>query len=168
MFISVWKEKVSLKLFLISMIKTQLFIAVSLFLAVFFNSSLEKKNDYFAIAKGNQEKTALEKSIANGKEIYADFCVQCHLATGKGDAKNFPPLDGSDWFDKKIAASIHAIKYGQTGEITVNGKKFNNTMPQPVGLSNKEIADVMNYIRNGWSNKHPKMITLEQVEKVKL
>ena len=128
---------------------------------------MENKNDYAAIAKGNQEPITLEKSIANGKDIYADFCVQCHLVNGKGDAKNFPPLDGSDWLGNKIIKSIHAVKFGQTGEIVVNGKKFNNTMPQPVGLSNKEIADVMNYIRNSWGNKHRKMITLEQVEKVK-
>lgn len=148
--------------------KTQLMIAVSLFFLFFFNSSFKNKNDYFVSAKGNQEKTTLAKSIANGKEIYDDFCVQCHLANGKGDAKNFPPLDGSDWLSKKVIPSIHAIKYGQTGEIMVNGKKFNNTMPPPLGLSNQEIADVMNYIRNAWGNKHPKMISLEQVEKVKL
>lgn len=40
-------------------------------------------------------------------------------------------------------------------------------MPPSVGLSSQEIADVLNYIRNSWGNKHPKMITVEQVEKVK-
>lgn len=145
----------------------KLIIGVALFFLYFFNFSLENKNDYFAIAKENQEKTILEKSIANGKDIYADFCVQCHLANGMGDSKNFPPLDGSDWLSNKITQSIHAVKYGQTGEIIVKGKKFNNTMPQPVGLSNQEIADVMNYIRNSWSNKNHKIISLEQVEQVK-
>ncbi len=149
------------------MVISKLIIGVPLFFLYFFNFSVENKNDYAAIAKGNQEPITLEKSIANGKDIYADFCVQCHLVNGKGDAKNFPPLDGSDWLGNKIIKSIHAVKFGQTGEIVVNGKKFNNTMPQPVGLSNKEIADVMNYIRNSWGNKHRKMITLEQVEKVK-
>jgi mono/diheme cytochrome c family protein len=113
-----------------------------------------------------QEKTALEKSIAKGKEVYADFCIQCHMANGKGDDKSFPPLDGSDWLSKKTNESIHAVKYGQTGEVVVKGKKYNNTMP-PMGLSNQEIADVLNYVRNSWSNKHHKMITVKHVEAIK-
>ena len=148
------------------MLISRQFLGLSLLFSYFFYFFLTNKNDYLAIAKDNQENTALDKSIANGKEVYADFCVQCHLVNGKGDSKNFPPLDGSEWLDNKISQSIHAIKYGQTGEIIVKGKKFNNTMPQIVGLSNQEIADVMNYIRNSWSNKHRKMITLNQVEKV--
>lgn len=149
------------------MLITKQILGLAMFFSYFFYFSTANKNDYFAIAKDNQEKTGLKKSIANGKEIYADFCVQCHLVNGAGDSKNFPPLDGSDWLRNKVTQSIHAIKYGQTGEIIVKGKKFNNTMPQAVGLSNQEIADVMNYIRNSWSNKNHKIISLEQVEKVK-
>lgn len=146
-------------------------LAISISSAFYFSNTtqaftLNQEIEYLAVAKIDQQKTALEKSIANGKEVYADFCMQCHLANGKGDSKNFPPLDGSDWLSKKTTQSIHAIKYGQSGEIVVNGKKFNSTMPS-MGLSNQEVADVMNYIRNSWSNKNPKMISLEQVEAVK-
>jgi mono/diheme cytochrome c family protein len=131
-----------------------------------FTLAPDQESNYLAVAKVNQEKTALEKSIAQGKEVYADFCMQCHLASGKGDSKNFPPLDGSDWLVKKETQSIQALKYGQTGEIVVNGKKFNSAMPA-MGLSSQEVADVMNYIRNSWSNKNSKMISLEQVLAVK-
>ncbi|MEY4382958.1 MAG: hypothetical protein RI995_500, partial [Bacteroidota bacterium] len=124
-------------------------------------------NDYSPFTKDLQEKITLEKSIANGKEIYADFCVQCHLVNGKGDSKNFPPLVGSDWVGNKITQSIHAIKFGLAGEIKVNAKKFNNTMPPAVGLSDQEIADVMNYVRNSWGNQHRQMISVAQVEQVK-
>ncbi|MNX90645.1 Cytochrome c-552 precursor [compost metagenome] len=112
------------------------------------------------ISQGEQEKWA------QGKEIYTDFCIQCHGANGKGDVNNFPPLDGSDWLTKKRAQSIHAVKYGQSGEILVNKIKFNNTMP-PMGLSNKEVADVMNYIMNSWSNKQDKIVTEEEVAGIK-
>jgi mono/diheme cytochrome c family protein len=107
-----------------------------------------------------------QEKWAQGKEIYTDFCIQCHGATGKGDVNNFPPLDGSDWLTKKRAQSIHAVKYGQSGEILVNKMKFNNTMP-PMGLSNKEVADVMNYIMNSWSNKQDKIVTEEEVAGIK-
>lgn len=149
------------------MILSKFIIGVSLFFSYPFIFSTNNTNNYSPFTKDLQEKITLEKSIANGKEIYADFCVQCHFVNGKGDAKNFPPLDGSDWLDNKITQSIHAIKFGLTGEIKVNGKKFNNTMPPPAGLSNQEIADVLNYIRNSWGNKHRQMISFEQVEQVK-
>ena len=113
-----------------------------------------------------QQQTPLQKSIAQGKEIYTDFCMQCHLATGKGNGTTFPPLDGSDWLKKKITESIHAVKYGQKAEILVNQKKFNSIMP-PMGLSDEEVANVMNYIQNSWTNKSKKMITTKQVSLVK-
>ena len=125
---------------------------------------LAPANEY-QISTHKFQGTDLEKSIAKGKEVYADFCIQCHMANGKGDGKNFPPLDTSNWLKDKTTESIHAIKFGLTGEILVNGKKFNNTMTE-MGLSNQEIADVMNYIRNAWSNKNPKIITLKQVEAI--
>jgi mono/diheme cytochrome c family protein len=113
-----------------------------------------------------QEKTPLQKSIAAGKEVYTDFCMQCHLATGKGDGVNFPTLDGSNWLSQKRTQSIHAVKYGINGPIVVNNKKFNSAMPA-MGLSNQEVADVMNYIMNSWSNTQKNSVSLVEVAAVK-
>lgn len=112
------------------------------------------------------QQTSLQESMARGKEIYAEFCIQCHLSSGKGNGSSVPPLDDSDWLKKKKTESIHAVKYGQTGEITVNLKKYNGTMP-PMGLTNEEVADVMNYIQNSWSNKQSKRIIPEEAALVK-
>ena len=109
---------------------------------------------------------ALAKSIASGKELYADFCVTCHLSNGKGDGANFPPLAGSNWLKEKRSQSIYALKFGQNGAIIVNGKKFNNAMPD-MSLSDQEVADVLNYVMNAWGNKQTKMITAEEVLKIK-
>jgi mono/diheme cytochrome c family protein len=101
-----------------------------------------------------------------GKEIYTDFCIQCHGAAGKGDGTNFPPLNGSDWLKNKRTASIVAVKYGQSGPITVNGKKYNSSMPA-MGLTDQEVADVMNYIMTSWSNKQTKVVTVKEVAAIK-
>lgn len=132
----------------------------------FLNTVSIKSNpnlNYIAIT---DQQTPLQESMARGKELYAEFCIQCHLAAGKGNGDIVPPLDNSDWLNKKKTESIHAIKYGQTGEIIVNSKRYNGTMPQ-MSLSNEEVADVMNYICNSWSNKQNKMITAEEVALVK-
>lgn len=127
--------------------------------------SSNTKTNYIAITEPQQQ-TPLQKSIARGKEVYTDFCIQCHMATGKGNGTTFPPLDGSEWLKKKRTESIHAAKFGQKGEIIVNGKKFNGIMP-PAGLNDEEVADVMNYVMNSWSNKTKKMVTVKEVALLK-
>lgn len=118
-----------------------------------------------------QEKIALQQdqsseSYKRGKLVYDDFCVTCHLPNGKGIPGNFPPLDGADWLTEKRTESIHAVKYGLSGPITVNGVKYNNVMVS-MGLSDQEVADVMNYINNSWSNAIKKPVTVEEVRAVK-
>ena len=107
----------------------------------------------------------LEQSIADGKEIYQDFCLQCHLDTGKGVSGVFPPLAQSDYLLNDINLSIKGIKYGMSGPITVNGEQYNGVM-QNQGLDDVEIADVMNYVINSWGNKSKEVITPERVASI--
>ena len=107
----------------------------------------------------------LQKSIVRGAVVYEDFCMQCHMPDGKGVPNDFPPLDNSDYLMKKRSASIKAIKFGLSGEIIVNGQKYNTSMAA-LGLTNDEVADVMNYITNSWSNQNNKMITVGEVSKI--
>lgn len=105
---------------------------------------------------------ALEESMQRGSEIYADFCVTCHLEKGEGVANTFPPLAESDYLIKNREASIRGVKYGQQGEIVVNGVTYNNAMA-PLGLEDEEVADVMNFVMNSWGNTQEKMVTIEEV-----
>lgn len=108
---------------------------------------------------------ALEESMQRGSEIYADFCATCHLEKGEGVANTFPPLAESDYLVKNREASIRGVKYGQQGEIVVNGVTYNSVMA-PLGLEDEEVADVMNYVMNSWGNTQEKMVTLEEVEAI--
>lgn len=107
----------------------------------------------------------LEQSIVDGKEIYDDFCLQCHMANGEGVKGAFPPLAKSDYLND-IDQSIHAIKYGLKGPIKVNGVSYNGNMINQ-GLDEEEIADVMNYILNNWGNSSTLIITEEKVASIK-
>lgn len=122
----------------------------------------DENSAYHSINSSNDE---LVKSIQRGKEVYTDFCMQCHLGNGKGN-QTIPPLAGSDWLINKRNESIHAVKYGQSGPIKVNGKSYDGRM-SPMGLSDEEVADVMNYIMNSWGNKQSKMVTVSEVKAVK-
>ncbi len=116
----------------------------------------------FFLANNLFQDNKLKESMERGSEIYADFCVTCHLTKGEGVPHTFPPLAKSDYLMNNRKESIRGIKYGQRGEIVVNGKTYNNTM-MPMGLTDDEVADVMNYITNSWGNKNDKMVTEEEV-----
>lgn len=112
-----------------------------------------------------EDQSDLKESIKRGSEIYADFCVTCHLPSGKGINGTFPPLAGSDFLRDNLEESIRGVKYGQRGKITVNGVTYNGFMAR-LGLEDDEIADVMNYVTNSWGNKNDKMITKAEVEAI--
>jgi mono/diheme cytochrome c family protein len=129
----------------------------------------EKKKTSLKIGNVSVSKTSqseLDLSMERGALVYSDFCMQCHLTSGKGIPGNFPPLAGSNWLIEKRQESIHSVKYGQSGEIEVNGVVYNGVMA-PMGLSDQEVADVLNYVMNSWGNKQSKMVTEEEVAAVK-
>lgn len=129
------------------------------------SNSESKESQYISQETTTIQQDQSSESYKRGKEVYDDFCVTCHLPNGKGIPGNFPPLDGSDWLTNKRTESIHAIKYGLQGPITVNGEKYNNVMVS-MGLTDQEVADVMNYINNSWSNAIKKPVTVEEVSSV--
>lgn len=153
---------------------TSIFVLFLLIILISGCKSEQNKETVKKIAYSSSEKnlvkndTVVQKSESykRGKGIYTDFCITCHLADGKGIAGTFPPLDGSDWLIKKRMKTIHAVKFGLQGPIVVNGEKYNMAMA-PQGLTDKEVADVLNYVMNSWSNSNKKPVSMEEVKAVK-
>lgn len=116
------------------------------------------------------EKTALQdpeirESYTRGAEIYNNFCASCHLSSGEGIENAFPPVNGSNWLTEKRKETIRSIKYGLQGPIEVNGQEYNSFMPA-LGLSDREVTDVLNYIFYAWDNNVEKPATIQEVEAV--
>ena len=88
----------------------------------------------------------------DGATVYNGNCVACHQGNGQGLAGAFPPLDGSEWVltDTRIPAQI--LVHGIQGEMVVMDNTYNGVMPSMAHLSDEELAAVLNYIRNSWSN----------------
>ena len=102
----------------------------------------EKKKGMTTTAEDPAKVLTVAELSERGSKVYAANCVACHQANGKGVPGAFPALDGS-----KV---VNGPKEGQV-DILLNGK---NAMPAwKAVLSDTEIAAVITYTRNNWSNK---------------
>ena len=108
----------------------------------------------------DKQKFDLKASIARGKEIYAAQCVTCHMEQGEGIEGVFPPLAKSDYLMADKKRSIQQILTGVSGEIKVNGVTYNGEMA-PLDLTDEEVSDVLNYVRNSFGNKGPAVTPAE-------
>lgn len=96
-------------------------------------------------------KLTTAEMMERGKRTYDQICAACHQPDGQGLPNAFPPLGKSDYLTDKGKA-ISALKNGLTGEITVNGKKYNGVMPK-LDLDVATIASVLTYVRASFGNK---------------
>ena len=81
--------------------------------------------------------------VARGEKVYAANCAACHQASGKG-AGPIKPLDG--------AAVVLDADKGKQIAVLLNGQN-NGAMPAWKQLSDTEIAAVITFTKNNWSNK---------------
>ena len=98
-------------------------------------------------------------SKKRGHGVFLANCAQCHQADGNGQAGQFPPLTASEWVIGDAPKRLPLILlHGIQGTIHVKGQVYNNQMPAWSGvLSDKQIADVLTYIRGelGGNNAGP-------------
>ena len=90
-----------------------------------------------------------------GLAVYNRTCIACHGPDGKGVPGAFPPLDGSSWPVGDATVPIRILLSGLQGPIEVSGLKFENIMPPHTDLKDQEIADVLTFVRQSWSNDAP-------------
>ena len=86
---------------------------------------------------------ALDDLSKRGEKVYSANCAACHQANGKG-AGAIKPVDGS-------AVVLDADKSKQIA-VLLNGQN-NGAMPAWKQLSDTDIAAVITYTKNNWSNK---------------
>jgi len=89
--------------------------------------------------------------VQRGESVYASNCMVCHKANGQGGGA-FKPLDGS--------AIVKAEDTTEYLQIMLNGK---GAMPAWRQLSDTEIAAVMTYAKNSWSNDTQRLVQPSEV-----
>ena len=89
----------------------------------------------------------LAELTQKGEKVYAANCVACHQATGKAMG-SIKALDG--------AAVVLDADASKQIKVLLNGQ--NNAMPAWKQLSDSEIAAVISFTKNNWSNKTGQLV----------
>jgi mono/diheme cytochrome c family protein len=108
-----------------------------------------------------------QADMSAGKAIYARACIACHEADGSGAPRIYPPLPGNA--NLQSADPTSTLRIILDGAQTVTTPRAPNTGSMPAyakQLSDREIADVANYIRNSWGNAAA-LVTPKQVNKAR-
>ncbi len=100
----------------------------------------------------------------NGAKVFSSNCSTCHGAQGQGLAGSFPPLANNPVVTGDPNKVIGIVLNGLHEPVSVNGQSYNGVMPPWKGtLSNKDIADVITYVRGSLGNNHAPAVTQAQV-----
>ncbi len=95
----------------------------------------------------------LKASLDRGKIMYMQQCLACHQANGGGVPNLNAPLDKAKAVvGKDKEKLIRIVLKGMKG-VDIDDESYNNTMAPHPELTDLQIADVLTYIRNNWSNK---------------
>jgi len=121
---------------------------------------------------GSSEKTGEEQTAASkpktdpGKILYMQFCLSCHMENGEGVPGLYPPLTQTKYVLGDKDWLIKNVLLGQEGQIEVKGVIYNNIMTKLDFLGDKEISEVLTYVRSNFGNEAD-AVTIEEVKAVR-
>jgi cytochrome c oxidase subunit II len=102
----------------------------------------KKKAELAAAADDPNKMYSVEELSPRGAKVFAANCAACHQANGLGLPPAFPALDGSKVVLGSQDAQINLVMNGKSGTAMAAFKH----------LSDTDLAAVLTYTRNSWSN----------------
>jgi cytochrome c oxidase subunit 2 len=106
-----------------------------------------KHKEMAALADDPNKVWTIDELKTKGEKVYAANCVACHQANGQGVPSAFAPLVGSPVVLGHKAEQIAVLLNGK------HSGKYPSAMPAWKQLSDTDIASVITYTRNNWTNK---------------
>lgn len=116
---------------------------------------------------GTEPAASSHPASQDGAEIYMTRCMSCHQMNGRGVPGVFPPLTESKWVTEDKGVVIRIVLNGMTGEVKVGDEVYSGAMPPwQTFLDDKQVSELLTYIRSTWGNEAP-AISAEEVAKVR-
>jgi mono/diheme cytochrome c family protein len=105
--------------------------------------------------------------MAAGEKLYNGACIACHEDDGSGAPRVYPPLPDNANLQSADASSTLRIILDGAQTVTTPRAPNKGSMPgYAAKMTDQQIADVTNYIRNAWGNAAP-LVTADQVAKAR-
>ena len=95
---------------------------------------------------------ATKEAMQKGKFVFEQNCLVCHQVDGSGVPHLNPPLIKTSFVlgDKK---KLIGIVLKGLSDVEIDGESYSNPMPSMDFLSDEDIANVLTYVRNSFTNK---------------
>jgi alcohol dehydrogenase (quinone), cytochrome c subunit len=99
---------------------------------------------------------AAGREADRGAQLYDDNCAACHKSSGEGSPRALPKIAGS--------SSVLSADAGSLIRLVLHGSSLPGTIAAPstlgmpgfaARLSNAEVSELLNFIRNSWGNSAP-------------
>ena len=103
--------------------------------------------------------------LAQGKSVYAQNCLTCHMADGLGVDGMNPPLVKTDYVLGDKTRLTKVLLNGLQG-VEIGGEQYHGVMPAQESLTDAQIAAVLTYVRNSFGNK-ASAVTVSEVKAVR-
>ena len=104
-------------------------------------------------------------SLVAGKTVYMQNCAACHQADGGGVGDLNPPLSKTNYVLGDKTRLINVVLKGLSQQ-PVDGEKYGNAMPPLNYLTDKQIGDVLTFIRSSFGNR-ASAVTEQEVKKIR-
>src|SRR5690242_15787357 len=107
-------------------------------------------------------------TMDSGKKVYDAVCLACHQANGMGVPRMSPPLTKTSYIKGSKTKLIQIVLKGMNSEQDgdIDGLSYSNAMAPHSDLTDKQVADVLTYVRNSFGNKET-VVTAAEVKAVR-
>lgn len=112
-------------------------------------------------AKGAAASNNVQQSVSRGEAVYRTYCLSCHQTDGSGVPGLNPPLIQNDWVLGPKNRLVDIVLHGSQGKVEIDGDTYHNLMPALGHLTDKQVADVITYVRKSFGNNASVATTAE-------
>lgn len=110
--------------------------------------------------------STINASVARGELVYKKVCLSCHMMDGGGVPHLNPPLIQTAYVLGDKSKIIYIVLNGMADRVPIEDDYYSNNMAAHTDLNNRQIADVLTYVRNSFGNK-ASAVTVAEVKAVR-
>jgi mono/diheme cytochrome c family protein len=121
-------------------------LSLFIFVSAIMITSIIRQNNYEL-----RKSVYFKQSLSEGAKIYSNNCLTCHMADGGGVPGMNPPLIKTSFIQGNKEKLIGIVLKGMSRQ-EIDSETYSNVMPSFSFLKDKEIADVLTYVRKNFGN----------------